>query len=472
MIDVTQLDDQDFYELVLRHLIRDPETMRRAVELKFKSDDMLTSEQTGIRIYKEFAQVAMEIGEAPIDKAVLKSALNAKHAKGLLVGFEKEETIELIKFIYDGELNSKFMLRALPEFIARRRMMKAHLDNQSDAAAAYKAMHQIAWEIQTIQTDTQAKSFQPFKKAVVKPTFSGIGTGFKKVDSVMQGIGLGEYGLIIGHSGAGKTALATNFLLKAVTNGYKALYISLEEPGENVADRLYAQQFKISYTDLHTGNGGVRMELPQLLDEIDPIIKDKLMNNLRIEDLRDMAPLNKDSIIVLLEKLAEEGFEPDLVMIDQLDYIEPTSGEDHQRWEKYELSSFEMDMLSHYKIKGRKAFALYVLHQAGGQMKLVYTNADIASCKGVIKPADVVICIGKEAPDAETVKVFTLKSRHSSNFQQTFLFEGHHMTFTEIEGAEEKKLEQKKTEKKRRKNSGGGITESDPEEPISNPMLQ
>lgn len=241
-------------------------------------------------------------------------------------------------------------------------------------------------------------------------------TGFTLIDAATQGLNYQEFGLLIGHSGAGKTALAIYSAIQNARMGRKVLYLTLEEKSENLLKRIYSNLFKISYTSLHEGCELARSSLDTRLHTTSEGEK-SVLSNLLIHDLRGMKNVTADYLKSYLEHLYQkDGYHPDLLYIDQMDYLETISKYDHE-WQKYRNIAFEIDGLSNYLIGDQHKFSVWLLHQASGQMSWRYSNDQISGSTGVIRPADMVIAIGRMKGRDDMVKLFSLKVRHSRNFE-------------------------------------------------------
>lgn len=459
------LDSADFIEITLKHLIRDPAVYQKAKELKLKADDFLSSELAGIRLYKELADVALTIGHPPIDRKIVLLHLKEKLKSGSLQDHSVEDIGKLIDWIFSSDLNAVYVNDRLKDFIRRRRLVKAHIDNADDPESVLTEMSKVAVDLNQTEASTKTRTFKPFETIVTRPEFSGLQTGFARIDKVIGGLGFGEYGLIIGHSSSGKTAVAASIMLENAQMNNKVLYLSAEEPGENICDRGYSKQFKIGYTALHQGAEAAKLELTAAMSELPEEERRPLIENLQIEDVRHLAPINKDMVITILEKKAKEGFLPDLVIIDQMDYQEPI-GKYDQKWQRYEAVSMENDYLSQYLIAGHKPFGLWVLHQASGKMSRTYTNAEISGFKGVIRPADICLCIGRESIADPVAKLFSLKTRHTDSFDIDYQFNGEFMSFENLEDNKNphKKVDETKKKEKQFRKQGSDSENADSSE--------
>jgi hypothetical protein len=228
-----------------------------------------------------------------------------------------------------------------------------------------------------------------------------------------------------------------------VLSGLKVLILSLEEPGTNISNRTYANYFKINYSDLQFSKNGAQALLRSRFADMS---KDDIavMSNLRIEDMRDKSPMTPKHIAEWLDREYEStGYHPNLIYIDQMDYLEPREKYDSQ-WEKYAKVSFEVDDMCNHLIGGEHKFSVFVLHQLTGKMKRDFTNADISGFKGIIKPADMVFGIGKDDPADKNVTICSLKCRHTENFKVDYHADLAHMSFDTMNKAGMERMEQSK----------------------------
>lgn len=212
------------------------------------------------------------------------------------------------------------------------------------------------------------------------------------------------------------TSISTFLARNAAIGTHKTLYIAGEEPGANIANRFYAQQFQIDYTALHRGKALHDLELAFAEMSEDDRLK---LANLEIADVRDMTPISIDGIKEVLEQKAAEGFIPDVVFFDQMDYMRSKRAmpKGSDKWRQYEQIAFECDELSQYKIMGEHEFALWIVHQASGDPVWEFNYNEVAGFKGIVKPFDLAIGLGREDRESPYVNLFSLKARHSQNFR-------------------------------------------------------
>lgn len=433
-IEFQVLDSADYFEMLLKHLIRSEEVMRKAKEYGLSSEDFLASKEYGIQIYKLFADIALDIGVAPIDQHLFALQLKQKIAEGKLHENLLDQAVDLLIWIYSsGDITPNYFADNLRTFIKRRREERAKLEYSDDNDRLRSELNKINLVLQQKELSTQATIVHPFVQLLKKSIYNLICTGYNKIDLKMGGLGYGEFGLIIGYSGAGKTAFATSMATKVALLGKKVAYMSLEELTEDVSNRLYAQVFKIDYSSLHNGTG--YLELEEKFNDINSISAEQrqlLVDNLCIFGLKEEAPLKPVQLLGLLEAKAEEtGFIPDLVIIDQLQFLIPNEEiGDEQEWIKEKRVAADCDQMSHQKIKD-KHFALWVLHQAKGKLKEVFTEEEIDGFKGIRHKPDTILGIGRKDRLSDDFNIFSLKARHTKNFSLPYRGRLEYMTFEE-----------------------------------------
>jgi hypothetical protein len=116
-----------------------------------------------------------------------------------------------------------------------------------------------------------------------------------------------------------------------------------------------------------------------------------------------------------------------VIFIDQMDYMKPDRpvAKGAQKWQEFETIAFECDKLSQYRINGTHTFALWLVHQAKGNMLWEFGYDNISGFKGIVKPFDVALGVGRFSKDTPYINLFSMKVRHTQHFVQSYhaLFE-------------------------------------------------
>jgi len=418
----------DFSELVLKHIIRDKDAYLAAKRAGLLPEDMVNS-TAGLTIYRDLTATVFDIESTPISKELFLTHVKQQMGEDKhLAIYTVNQIAALCDWIYNGELNSSYIIPKLIDFKKIRRLTKSKQKCGDDVIGMKDAFLEIEKEDVQARVTSKVRSVKPFQTIVKHNPIQGITFGFPIFDDKFGGIAAEECGLLVGMSGSGKTAVASALSFNAACGrGRKVLYISAEEPMENIVSRWYANAFDISYSHLHRGQA--EWEKEQAFREMDEL--DKLaLANLDVVDVRQLAPIDKAALIEVVESKAQEGFVPELVVIDQMDYIKPMRPSKN-RWEDYERVSFDLDEFSQHKIANEAHFGLVAIHQGKGEPQWEFGYDDIAGFRGIVKPFDWALGVGRRSRKSDRVHLFSMKVRHSEQFSCKFLADFEHMRFTE-----------------------------------------
>lgn len=442
-------NDRNFLELVIKCMFRSGPVLQKAIDLQLKPEDL-----GGIEIYKAFIETALQIGKAPINDGLCLSVMKSVMKGRSLIGAEDmQQVVQFWEFIYDNtnDLNEEFIIKHLPELLKVRRFVSNRVNQIDSPQQVVELAGKIVADIDLRNGSDAVREFNPFEELVMVEHKETLATGFASVDIVARGLNYQEFGLILGHSGSGKTAMSTfSAIQNARRDNRKVLYLSLEEPGENICNRVYSNIFRINYTDLHKGSKFAQDDLRAAFQNMAPLDKEAI-KNLKIHDLRDATPITAKYIENYLDNLYKTtGYHPDLVYIDQMDYLTTNDSYDAE-WQKYGKIAFEVDDLSNHLIGGEHPFSVWLIHQASGKMTKKFTNSEISGFKGIIKPTDMALAIGRESSQDQVVSIFSLKSRHAKNFQFDYLAELEYMNFEQLNNGAADRMKIEDDDKKARR---------------------
>lgn len=411
------LETADFAELTIKHLIMDRSVLDKANELRLKLDDF-----GSVGIYRQFVDIALQVNDSPISKQLFAMKVLERFESNQLDRLMEDQIIEFIEYIYsDDVLNSDYIINSLSPFIKLKRSRQIQMQYKDDPDEFAEQYNALVTDIRAFESDERVEVFSPFETFTSLHARPAIPTGITRIDASIMGFGVSEYNLIMGQSGAGKTALSVILLRNAALQGKKALYLSLEEMGRNINNRFYASALHLSYSNIHNGQMTAR-HIEETFESLTPIHRAALINNVRVADLNNLRPVSCNTLKTWLDRWCQENeFFPDLVMIDQLEFMQPsTSKKTDAQWEQFNRISQELEGLSNYLICGEKAISLLVQHQLSGKLKCSFDYNDISGAKGIVRPADTCIAIGRSGPMEQYVYISSLKVRHSSNFRYKF----------------------------------------------------
>mgnify|MGYP006275244227 CR=1 FL=1 len=202
-----------------------------------------------------------------------------------------------------------------------------------------------------------------------------IPTGIYAIDAVTgNGLGRGEFGLIIAPSGIGKTTLLTKIANTAHAQGKNVLQIVFEDTEDQIKRKHYAIWSKIGLQEMDDNAKEVASRVYSKIDKIQGgrlVIKKFSQEDTTIIDVKTW-----------IERYQKKfNFKFDIVILDYLDKLEPHKkyGGDRNEAELAIVKSFEA-MASDYKIPcwsaiqaNRSGFGaeFVTAHQTGGSIKRV-----------------------------------------------------------------------------------------------------
>lgn len=430
-------NSQEITELILQHMLYSSQVMKKAKTLGLTSEDFLPAGDYRLPLYKTIAEAVLEIGDAPVLPAVFSHHLQQKAVELTPATFE--QLAEAITRILPPpqQLMESYVLDLLPKFIKARRSAKIVVAAGGDIEKIATEYRKVIFPLDTLndsEIPVEQRFVNPFATILKKAVCSMIPTGFIRLNAALGGgIGFREFGLIIGHSGGGKTAMGTSIARGAALAGHKTIYCSMEEEKEDIANRMYAAVFQIDYTSLHNGSG--YLELEQKVEADTDAARMKLLReNLVLLDLKGMTPMKPSQLKQLLDDYAvKNGFMFELVIVDQLQFMEPEDlRPNEQDWIREGRVVKELDEVSHQPIADTgRYFGMWALHQAKGKVKIYFSNEEIAGFKGIVHKPETVLGIGRENPASDNFELFSLKNRHAKNFRLPMHGNLKFMTFIE-----------------------------------------
>jgi|GEM_PF-6085688 len=236
----------------------------------------------------------------------------------------------------------------------------------------------------------------------------------------------GKIGLLVGHSATGKTSYGTFVAVQNAVAGKKVLYVSLEEPGPNIVHRMYAQEFGINYTALHRGDQAAEAELEIAFAANGA--RRTALESCRVIDLSS-EPVLPAGLRAAINKEVQSGFAPDLVLIDQLEYITPEDlpvvDEEEADAEKLSRAYVAAKVIHECIPAGQ--FQTWVLHQVIGASAIDFPLQDVAGDEAVTEHFDAVMGLGRETNASDELRVFSLTNQ--AHFEQSFRADFPHMRF-------------------------------------------
>ena len=179
--------------------------------------------------------------------------------------------------------------------------------------------------------DSIMSPFETMEDDLSKENTVCIPTGISKIDEALgQGLEKGKIGLIIGPTGFGKTSMTTCMSANAATylceannyEGYKVLQIVFEDTQRDIHRKYFAKVSQIEAADINRDDETTEKVRNILNNSKDRELIDENVRIVRFPTGEKSATDIKNFIV----KLINEGFNPDLVIIDYFECLAPEAG--------------------------------------------------------------------------------------------------------------------------------------------------
>jgi replicative DNA helicase len=237
-----------------------------AIEITLRSVNVKTfyfkNHQT---LYK--AIIEMYSNKTPIDLITLNSYLQDNGQLEEIGGVEV--LIELINYVpnllyledYINLIRDKFLRRTLIK-LGYELINSAYITNISLESILFNLesdifnlTNEIKQQKLISSAELLSQVFLELKQKALKPSLSGISSGFFDLDSFTQGFQKSDLIIIAARPSMGKTALALNISLNVIKNlNLPVLFFSLEMSKEQLIYRLLTNETNITNFRLKTGN--------------------------------------------------------------------------------------------------------------------------------------------------------------------------------------------------------------------------
>jgi hypothetical protein len=250
---------------------------------------------------------------------ILKSMLN----NNIVLKEEKPALINEVDKMYSMDLHPEYFLSLLPNYLSEiriKRLIKSYQPGESSSFA--KNVETAIDDSIRISNEEDEVEFSPLvTPQLLTAPIQTVPCGINAIDCRMNGgLGKGEFGIICGMTGLGKTTLAINFCWGAAAT-HRAVLITLEIPSPKISQRLYSRITQIDYSRIRSGDNGsmetVNKEVVRALSNI----PERTQKNFKILDFSKQSCSIKE-IDRRLTKLQNSGFPPDMVFLDWLDALE------------------------------------------------------------------------------------------------------------------------------------------------------
>lgn len=256
-------EDDQVADALLAACLMDRDAAERAVEL-LTPDDMPPDR---LRPYRDiFAAIVAVVqkGHKPAPPLVAEEMRRA----GVQVPQGYAEMLGELARAHIGGVNVEDYARILQRYSLRRALRRAGLELMNlsnDDALETEEYAPRAEAILANVTQRVTGGDEPPKMGDVilqqiehhrqrKPgEFEGLKTGFIDLDAILQGLNPGEVIILAGRPSVGKTAFAQNISDYVARNGGKPLFVSVEMPNKQIANRVIASEANLDGRKISSG---------------------------------------------------------------------------------------------------------------------------------------------------------------------------------------------------------------------------
>lgn len=320
--DIKDYFHKDFQRSIVAHTIRCPSLLRHLQSGKISQSDVDSP------IHKAILQGGFEIlkvdsfnGEQGIPMQILALQLKSMLNAGIIYQEEKEALCIEVDMIYEMELNPSYFENILPIYISEIKLKKLIKGYKGGNAQEFAS--KVTQVIESSRpSEERGVVISPFiDLQLTDQPVEVVPCGISSIDSRMGGgLGKGEFGVICGISGLGKTTLAVNFCLGAAITKRVAL-ITLEIPGPKISQRLYSRYGQLDYNRIRYGDNGNMEEVNREIERITQSMPIQIKQNYKIWDFAEKSCSLKE-IDKFLTEATRNGVKPDMVFLDWLDALE------------------------------------------------------------------------------------------------------------------------------------------------------
>lgn len=423
-LDKATLNSPMFLKVVIAHLFKSEDCNKRAREVKLTAEDFVVSASIGVQVLKPIAEIALNAGAAPMPLYMAEVHLQNKIAANEILPIQTLSAASTLKEIYAIEPDATtipFIKEQLVPFMKTRREASVLTKHMGNADDLFVNLSRLKTEISAVSNNATKWIVSPFADASLGAVTEFIPTGIPELDLALGGgFGRGDYTILAGYTGGGKTTMGVMLCANGANLGYNTLYISREEQYQNIKNRFRANRYNIPYSNLRSGTNITEQELRQIMEEkID--VTNMMNKHLRIGNVRDYGDVftAQSALEIIQQHYREENWAPDLVVIDQLEFMEPVApGKYEKEWDKQAVITNEVDrIITHHVLGGKHQLTVVLLHQAKGAPKYIFTTDQLSGSKGILKPADLAIGVGRRATTSTEFSCFSLKTRHNGPFK-------------------------------------------------------
>ena len=419
-VDITQFSKYSFEQQcgIVKLLIEDVEFRTKAIELI--DINSLNADET----LRMLGSVVKDLHNSNImvDYDILRTYINSKVSNQ----FQREKALEIINTTMETtDLSSSSIqylkddLFPLLEFQEGRRffgvlneMMKKEKMTREDVLKAFTEYERrTAFKDCTFQV--LDSSLDAVKKLLEKNTYQYVQTYSKMIDMCLGGgLRKGDVGLLIAGSGVAKTCITTGFVCGNAYNGNKVAHFVLEDKEEDILKKYIAFISNISPYEQYKRKDEVLKRIEEYKTSYT-----NMQNNIRpvfcCNNKNEIKLMSVEDIDNELQRMIDDGFHPDMVVVDYYDRIKK-KGKDI--WiEDERIINALLNIATKYNV------AMWVPSQGGKSAQNKNIDLDLDNMSGgtwKTYAAQIVLGVQKKNDDSENeFTLSVLKNRYYNKYR-------------------------------------------------------
>lgn len=375
---------EDYQYCLVRQFLEDHEFFR---DLSSIVDQNMFTEPT-LRLFVGIMKDKYEKDDVTVDYASLRRILGDKANNQIELDIY-EETLHKIKVLNVNDPNG--VKNSAIKFFRQQNIVKCANEILAIASSGDENKYERSVSLLTdalnrgLHDDLGVSVFDNENETLSDDYRVAVPTGVEVLDEVLEGgLGKGELGVIVGPSSFGKTSLTTAIGSYAATykcdqnmdNGFKVLQIVFE-------DRI--KQIQRKHFGRITGVEAKDLSKPDNIDNVRELLanysdREMLNQNLRIVRFPS-GEITADAIQRFITKLINNGFRPDLVIVDYFECLKHTGPSSASEWDKegitmrkFESMAGELNMAFWIPVQGNKESVnqeIVTMDKAGGSFKKI-----------------------------------------------------------------------------------------------------
>ena len=239
---------------------------------------------------------------------------------------------------------------------------------------------------------------------------------FKIIDTNMGGISKGDYMLIIGRLGTGKSTIAQYIAKEIWLEGRRILFISAEMLSLDVFSRIDAMVGKFNPLELRLGK---TTEMADRLEAVHDDVREH-EGEIIIPRTRMISP---NEIAAFARNL-----EVDLIIVDGAYLLQPSEGRYTSKWEKVATVSNELKQMA---LELTLPLIATAQIKRGADGAKTYTPEDIAMSDALGQDADFVLAVYPNPTIKERAELQLIKNRYGGTCSTMIYIDYDTMTITD-----------------------------------------